>query len=319
MTSHEGLSRLYEKAKSRCVSVVREVVKIIQHNLGSSFFQYDASLVRDGCFFAAFLLAGETGSAADVQACLQALNEMRWVFSKSEERIQTIQMIWGARAHGQAPSAGSISPVLGANASYSPEEHSYPRKQSVRAVTMPSLSITTGLAARPTSASSAGLSHDGSWGSTVSTSSGSMHAHAEPSTHRTSPITSRTPPYGSASQVASVSRAGKAPLVASSSTLLSPTTSATLRTLQDSSYYYGAYGMPVVPEASSSAASSSLAGPSTGTLHAHLSSYPGAGYHTDGGVPFAAPTVHQDTGMLQSSSTPEEDDDGHYNVTDRYY
>ena len=66
-------------------------------------------------------------------------------------------------------------------------------------------------------------------------------------------------------------------------------------------------------------ASSSLAGPSTGTLHAHLSSYPGAGYHTDGGVPFAAPTVHQDTGMLQSSSTPEEDDDGHYNVTDRYY
>ena len=78
VTSREGLGRLHEKAKSRCVSVVREVVKIIQHNLGTSFFQYDASLVRDGCFFAAFLLAGETGSGSDVQACLQALNEMRW-------------------------------------------------------------------------------------------------------------------------------------------------------------------------------------------------------------------------------------------------
>ncbi|KIP09099.1 hypothetical protein PHLGIDRAFT_126553 [Phlebiopsis gigantea 11061_1 CR5-6] len=319
VTNHEGLSRLYEKAKSRCVSVVREVVKIIQRNLGSSFFQYDTSLVRDGCFFAAFLLAGEAGTANDVQVCIQALDEMRWVFSKSEERIQTIQMIWGARAHGQAPSAGSISPVLGGHSSYSPEEHSYPRKQPVRAVTMPSLSVTTGLAVRPPSASSAALSHDGSWGSTISTSSGSMHAHAEPSTHRTSPITSRTPPYGSASQFASASRAAKVPLVASSSALLSPTTSATLRTIQDSSYYYGAYGMSVVPEVSSSTASSSLAGPSTGTMHPHLSSYTGAGFHTDGSVPFAAPVVHQDPTMLQSSSTPEEDDDVHYNVTDRYY
>ena len=58
----------------------------------------------------------------------------------------------------------------------------------------------------------------------------------------------------------------------------------------------------------------SLAGPSSGALH--LSSYAGAGFHTNGGVPF--PT-HHDATMLQTSSTPEEDDDGHFNVADRYY
>ncbi|THG99635.1 hypothetical protein EW026_g2735 [Hermanssonia centrifuga] len=86
---YERILRLHDKAKLRCQSVVRDVVAIIQRNLGTSFFQYDASLVRDGCFFAAFLLAGETGSSEDVEACLQALNEMRWVFSKSEERMHT--------------------------------------------------------------------------------------------------------------------------------------------------------------------------------------------------------------------------------------
>lgn len=314
VVSREGLSRLYEKAKSCCASVVGQVVEIVQLGLGTSFFQYDASLVRDGCFFAAFLLAGENGSGSDVQACLQALNEMRWVFSKSEERIHTVQMIWGARAHGQAHSAESTSPVLGGTPSFSPDSLSYQRKQPLRSLTMPSLSITTGFAARPPSAPSTGLSQDGSWGST---GSGAMHTHSEPATHRSSPIVSRTPPYSSTSQLADVSRAStsKAPLVASSSALLSPQTSAAMRTMQDP-YYYSAYGMSIVTDGSSNAAASSLAGPSTSAMH--IPSYPDTGFHTDGAVPFAVSSMSRDTTMLTATSTPEDDDEGHF-VAESYY
>ena len=314
VVGREGLNRLHKEARSRCINVAREVVKIIHLNLGTSFFQYDASLVRDGCFFAAFLLAGESGTENDVHACLQALNEMRWVFSKSEERINAVKMMWGSRAQSQTHAVESASPVLGGAPSYSPDGLSYPRKQPSRAVTMPSLSITTGLAARSPSVPSSGLSQDGSWGST---SSGNMHPHSEPTTHRGSPIISRSPPYSGATQIADVSRtsASKAPVIVSSSAILPPT-GATMRTMQNPSYYYSAYGLSMVAEASSSAPATSLAGPSTSTMH--IPSYTEAGYHTDGAVPFAAPAIPQDTTMLTATSTPEEEEEGHY-VTERYY
>lgn len=65
------------------------------------FFEWDASLVRDGTYYAAMLLARGGGSDADIAVCLQALNvgvvrdiwayklqELRWAHAKSWERSQ---------------------------------------------------------------------------------------------------------------------------------------------------------------------------------------------------------------------------------------
>ncbi|KAH9180309.1 hypothetical protein EDB89DRAFT_2062044 [Lactarius sanguifluus] len=58
----DAATRLLKIADARCHEVVRRVIVIIRQHLGTPFFEYDASLVRDGCFFAGFLLAGEGGS-----------------------------------------------------------------------------------------------------------------------------------------------------------------------------------------------------------------------------------------------------------------
>jgi len=86
-------------------------------------FQWDAGLVRDGCFYAGFLAAGVEGDIIDtsvdesnedfnssqghlsveegVGLCLAALKEMRWAFSKSEEREETVRLVWENRKIGQ--------------------------------------------------------------------------------------------------------------------------------------------------------------------------------------------------------------------------
>lgn len=93
--------------------LVQAVLSIIKRNLGTPFFQYDAFIVRDGVFFAGFLLASEgVGEADDVNFCLSALREMRWAFSKSEEREHTIRMIWQAAINSRthhAPAPAQFS------------------------------------------------------------------------------------------------------------------------------------------------------------------------------------------------------------------
>jgi hypothetical protein len=78
------------------------------------FFAYDAGLVKDGCFFAGFMLAQgdfeEEGHSLElgmdvedgVEVCLHALGAMEWVFSKSDERQQTVRMVWEARKMREA-------------------------------------------------------------------------------------------------------------------------------------------------------------------------------------------------------------------------
>lgn len=77
--------------------VAGQIVTLIRRHLGSSFFQYDASLVRDGCFYAGLCLARDSGTEEDIRTCVQALEEMRWAFSKSEERIATLKWAWENR------------------------------------------------------------------------------------------------------------------------------------------------------------------------------------------------------------------------------
>lgn len=74
------------------------------HGPNRHFFSYDASIVRDGCFFAAILLAtsdshfGTTEDLRrDIDACINALRAMRWAFSRSEERERSIEHEWERR------------------------------------------------------------------------------------------------------------------------------------------------------------------------------------------------------------------------------
>ncbi|KAG8749414.1 hypothetical protein FRC14_001390, partial [Serendipita sp. 396] len=95
------LKRYLTIAEAKCFDLLDHVVLLVRRHLGSGFFAYDASLVRDGCFFAGHTLALMPGRDEDVKACLQALSEMRWAFSKGHERSQTIRLAWGNRADRQ--------------------------------------------------------------------------------------------------------------------------------------------------------------------------------------------------------------------------
>ncbi|KIJ44214.1 hypothetical protein M422DRAFT_30390 [Sphaerobolus stellatus SS14] len=91
------ISRLHAIAEAKCRDVVQHVLTMIRRHVGTSFFEYDASMVRDGCFFAGYMLATDEGTEEECESCITALSEMRWAFSKSEERIQTLKLIWEER------------------------------------------------------------------------------------------------------------------------------------------------------------------------------------------------------------------------------
>lgn len=76
------LSQLVTIAKSKCEIRSRQIVDIVRFHLGSPFFEWDASHVRDGTYWAAVALARDGGKDEDVALCLQALNEGRWAFTK---------------------------------------------------------------------------------------------------------------------------------------------------------------------------------------------------------------------------------------------
>ncbi|KAJ3741826.1 hypothetical protein DFH05DRAFT_1558769 [Lentinula detonsa] len=145
--------QLYDIASRKCFRLLPCVLSIIKHHLTLSYdipdptglFKWDTGLVRDGCFFAAFLSASvdseqlidyatheppasyfrrmqfkqETSERSDsgfgsgggvdivrpgllpildadegTRICLAAIAEMRWAFSKSEERQEAIRIIW---------------------------------------------------------------------------------------------------------------------------------------------------------------------------------------------------------------------------------
>ncbi|EPQ58392.1 hypothetical protein GLOTRDRAFT_120144 [Gloeophyllum trabeum ATCC 11539] len=107
---YDKAGRLHTLATQKCHYLVRSVVQIMKNNLGTTFFEYDAGIVRDGCFFAGFIMAGEgQGSDEDVEVCLRALKEMRWALCKSEEREQNVKLVWeGKQARAGLPSAQQL-------------------------------------------------------------------------------------------------------------------------------------------------------------------------------------------------------------------
>lgn len=127
---------LHATATRKCMTLLPSVVRIIHHHTSHEreqgecgLFTWDTGLVRDGCFFAAYLAVSHPGGFLDVDdrehrkeidgpisdmtseeavsICLTALSRMRWAFSKSEEREETIRMMWENKQDGrQAQSSG---------------------------------------------------------------------------------------------------------------------------------------------------------------------------------------------------------------------
>lgn len=119
---------LYSTANRKCLSRLPYIVDILKRHLSSgavedsALFRWDTGLIRDGCFFAAYLAAvvdsdtlevatddpdlKENGiegistrysTEESVAICMAALSRMRWTCSKNEERQQTIKMVWDNR------------------------------------------------------------------------------------------------------------------------------------------------------------------------------------------------------------------------------
>lgn len=119
---------LYNTANRKCLSRLPHVIDTLKRHLSSgivedaALFRWDTGLIRDGCFFAAYLAATmesdnlnptmddpdlkensigaiHTRYTAEesVAICLATFARMRWVSSKGEERQQTIKMIWDNR------------------------------------------------------------------------------------------------------------------------------------------------------------------------------------------------------------------------------
>ena len=68
------LRHLVDIAKSKCEVKTKQSLEMVRRHVGSRFFEWDASLVRDGTFYAAKLLPGLGMSDQDMGYCLQALN-----------------------------------------------------------------------------------------------------------------------------------------------------------------------------------------------------------------------------------------------------
>jgi len=184
----ETISRLHAKAGAKCQTIVRHVVQILRRNLGTHFFQFDAAFIRDGCFFAGFLLAGEGGNTEDIETCLQALREIRWTFSKCDEREQTVRMIWESRtSQGRSrsftngPHEDSLRPPI--------TDYPYARRPLARPISVPplSLSLSTVSLAGPSSAPSTACSNDPWPLSTPPSSSGTGMYEESVSSDRASP------------------------------------------------------------------------------------------------------------------------------------
>jgi hypothetical protein len=165
------IQRLYSIAQSKCHYLVRAVGSLIKQHLGTSFFQYDAFQIRDGVFFAGLLLANDgIGSMEDINLCVSALREMRWAYSKSEEREQSIRMVWQAKGSGSRHEPTPVIPSSYPPSYPAPSVGHFTRSTMLPRVEVPVL----------TSVSSGSSSDDPHWpGSAVSNSDasspGSLH------------------------------------------------------------------------------------------------------------------------------------------------
>ncbi|ORY32498.1 hypothetical protein BCR39DRAFT_522503 [Naematelia encephala] len=104
-----GLQHLLDIAQSKCEVKTRQIVELVKRHVGTRFFEWDASLVRDGTYYAAMLLARAGGSDEDVAVCVRALNELRWAHAKAWDRSADLRREW---AGSRGVSVNASAPVL---------------------------------------------------------------------------------------------------------------------------------------------------------------------------------------------------------------
>ncbi|KAI5122045.1 hypothetical protein M0805_006030 [Coniferiporia weirii] len=182
-SSRLQVAQLHAIADARCQQFARLVIAIVRRHLGTPFFEYDASLVRDGCFYAGLLLAGESGTEEEVNACIQALRDMRWAFSKSEERERSLKVVWerrmAAEVHrrAQADLRGTVPVQQESSASQSPfgSASTTPDEDRMRNPPPPLLISHTPASLHGSSPSTA-VTEDGGW-SVLSGAPLGVHSH----------------------------------------------------------------------------------------------------------------------------------------------
>lgn len=130
-------NHLHSTATRRCFALLPTVLSILrvhspidEYENASAMFRWDSGLVRDGCFYAGYLAASTDGEFLDIRdeekqgvsstrlsineavsICLDAIAAMRWGYSKSDERQDTIRMIWENRKMRQQGQDSSQSVV----------------------------------------------------------------------------------------------------------------------------------------------------------------------------------------------------------------
>jgi hypothetical protein len=103
----EQVDSLHQRSLQRCNTALGAVVLIIRSHvvpeLGSPFFAFDASLIRDGCYFAGLLLSlSETGQTdhelrSDIDMCIHAIRSMRYALGGQRGQEATIDRAWNRR------------------------------------------------------------------------------------------------------------------------------------------------------------------------------------------------------------------------------
>ncbi|KAF7974669.1 hypothetical protein HWV62_11566 [Athelia sp. TMB] len=136
---------LHSLAQKKCRFMLPTVIKVLKRHLNSpttSLIHFDARLIRDGCVFAALMLAqSDLESEANTQPlhslinleegvsiCYRVLGEMRWVFSASANARDIVMAAWDARqmrdrgrqAQANGHTNGHITPAATPSGHWSP-------------------------------------------------------------------------------------------------------------------------------------------------------------------------------------------------------
>ena len=186
---------LYAEADRKCREIATLVFELIRQHLDGPLFEFDASLVRDGCFFAANLLANDGNRDGDAELCIRALRKMRWAFCKSEERENTVRLALQSRPtsdgvrrmslpalhtnnlahldHSAPPSAANSPCSSGTGASRTPPQHNM-----LRTIPPPLILATNGNVVE--SGPNTAVTDDGSWPSISHCSSTSASTSGSP-------------------------------------------------------------------------------------------------------------------------------------------
>ncbi|ODN79767.1 hypothetical protein L202_03678 [Cryptococcus amylolentus CBS 6039] len=97
-----NITHLLDIARSKCEMKTRQILVLVRKYVGTTFFEWDASLVRDGTYYAALWVARGMGTGEDVGVCLRALNELRWAHAKAVERSADLRKLWHEHASSPA-------------------------------------------------------------------------------------------------------------------------------------------------------------------------------------------------------------------------